>query len=664
MYGFLRARIFKNSSWRQRRQNTVFRWPFLDRRLLHFLIGILIACGMLTGVAFMTTNASYVNVLRNGNFEHGFYSAPGCGIVGNEWHCFTNGGAANYGYYDDRWQPVVADGEHSQLIEINTEGLGAADADRYAGIYQTVQVVPWGNYTLNLKGMIRTTVLDGDPWRYRVEVGWTHGGHADWTKVTNWMDVSWDTYYERTSPGSFSDFSKLFEAEASYVTIYIRIWKKWGVTGEEIDLNLDAISLTGPSVGYQTGYIEKEYRPKYTKGFPTGGGHHYGKGTGGYDPGPAPTKSHEPSTKVFVGQAPSSSKTTTTVTTCEGNELIYNGTFEHGFNHVSVGHVGKSWGFFTNGGAANYGFYDEQWPPVVYEGTHGQLIEINNKGIAPADHDRYAGIYQKITGLYPGAIYQLSLKGLLRGEGNTDDDHRFEAQWGYNEGHDKAWEHVQNWTGMDLGPIYPRTEPGSLGMYSVQFKAPAHSIVLFIRGWKKWGITGDEMDFNLDAISLRHCVAKTEHHYDSRPHRPKAHHPKPHRPKQHRSKAHHGKGGPHNQCVYNVKPGDSLGAIAVYYDTTVYKLVQLNNIYNPDHIYVGQKIQLPGCEQPAHSVYDAPPATKGGHVHTEQRYHIVKPGETLSGICAYYGVEANVLIAANYIANPNLIFVGQKLVIP
>ena len=90
-----------------------------------------------------TTTASSVDVLANGGFEQGFGSQAGCGMVGSGWQCFTNGGAANYGFYDDQWDRTVADGKHSQLIEINTKGIMVGDADRYAGIYQTVPVVDW-----------------------------------------------------------------------------------------------------------------------------------------------------------------------------------------------------------------------------------------------------------------------------------------------------------------------------------------------------------------------------------------------------------------------------------------------------------------------------------------------------------------------------------------
>jgi peptidoglycan hydrolase-like protein with peptidoglycan-binding domain len=44
--------------------------------------------------------------------------------------------------------------------------------------------------------------------------------------------------------------------------------------------------------------------------------------------------------------------------------------------------------------------------------------------------------------------------------------------------------------------------------------------------------------------------------------------------------------------TYVVKKGDTLSEIAVKYHTTVAKLVKLNNIKDPNKIYVGQKIHL------------------------------------------------------------------------
>ncbi|MBK8050116.1 MAG: hypothetical protein IPK16_25250 [Anaerolineales bacterium] len=138
---------------------------------------------------------------------------------------------------------------------------------------------------------------------------------------------------------------------------------------------------------------------------------------------------------------------------CLGPNLVYNGDFEAGFYPVSVGHVGTGWGYFITGGGANYGFYDDQWPRVRADGHSSQLIEINTKNIYPLENDRYAGIFQYLRGLVPGATYEFSMKGLLRGAGNEDDPYRFAAQVGYSAGYQANWSAVSNWTEMNLGPI-------------------------------------------------------------------------------------------------------------------------------------------------------------------------------------------------------------------
>jgi LysM repeat protein len=49
---------------------------------------------------------------------------------------------------------------------------------------------------------------------------------------------------------------------------------------------------------------------------------------------------------------------------------------------------------------------------------------------------------------------------------------------------------------------------------------------------------------------------------------------------------------------------------------------------------------------------------------TSSIVHVVRPGETLSGIAVYYGVNLWTLARYNNIVNPNFIYVGQRLVIP
>lgn len=43
---------------------------------------------------------------------------------------------------------------------------------------------------------------------------------------------------------------------------------------------------------------------------------------------------------------------------------------------------------------------------------------------------------------------------------------------------------------------------------------------------------------------------------------------------------------------YTVKPGDTLSELAIIFDTTVENIVRLNNIQNPNLIYVGQRLRI------------------------------------------------------------------------
>lgn|GEM_PF-2361356 len=47
------------------------------------------------------------------------------------------------------------------------------------------------------------------------------------------------------------------------------------------------------------------------------------------------------------------------------------------------------------------------------------------------------------------------------------------------------------------------------------------------------------------------------------------------------------------QTIYTVKSGDTVSKLAIRYSTSVEELVALNNLKNPDLIYVGQRLKLP-----------------------------------------------------------------------
>lgn len=102
-----------------------------------------------------------------------------------------------------------------------------------------------------------------------------------------------------------------------------------------------------------------------------------------------------------------------------------------------------------------------------------------------------------------------------------------------------------------------------------------------------------------------------------------------------------------DQQTYTVQPGDTLSEIAVRFGTTVNTLVRLNGIHNPNLIYAGQILKLPG--------------SSGGDGNSGPVYYIVKKGDTLSQIAVTFGTSVSQLQAWNGIKDPDFVMEGQKL---
>ena len=97
---------------------------------------------------------------------------------------------------------------------------------------------------------------------------------------------------------------------------------------------------------------------------------------------------------------------------------------------------------------------------------------------------------------------------------------------------------------------------------------------------------------------------------------------------------------------YEVQAGDTLNQIAAELGVSKAELIATNGIADPDLIRVGQVLVVPG------QTATAPAAT-----------HMVSAGETLAGIAGKYGTSVDSLVSANNLANPNLIRIGQQIVI-
>ena len=97
---------------------------------------------------------------------------------------------------------------------------------------------------------------------------------------------------------------------------------------------------------------------------------------------------------------------------------------------------------------------------------------------------------------------------------------------------------------------------------------------------------------------------------------------------------------------YTVESGDTLNQIAAELGVSKADLIALNGIANPDLIRVGQVLVVPGQTAAATA------AT-----------HTVSAGETLAGIAAKYGTTVGSLVSVNALTNPNLIRIGQQILV-
>ncbi len=106
-----------------------------------------------------------------------------------------------------------------------------------------------------------------------------------------------------------------------------------------------------------------------------------------------------------------------------------------------------------------------------------------------------------------------------------------------------------------------------------------------------------------------------------------------------------------------VQKGETLREIASLYGVEVIRIVTINQLASPDRLAIGQKLKLPEDAILLELPTEEPAAGEG-------LIHVVKEGETLSGIAVKYEVRLSTLVEANNLGNADQLALGQELFVP
>ncbi len=108
--------------------------------------------------------------------------------------------------------------------------------------------------------------------------------------------------------------------------------------------------------------------------------------------------------------------------------------------------------------------------------------------------------------------------------------------------------------------------------------------------------------------------------------------------------------------VHIVAHGENLSTIANRYGLNLQELSAYNGIVDPNLVFVGQQISVPGNGTAPQSLAPATGALPGA-----AGYYTVAGGDTLSEVAKRHGMSTGDLLRLNGLGNANFIWVGQKL---
>ncbi len=118
------------------------------------------------------------------------------------------------------------------------------------------------------------------------------------------------------------------------------------------------------------------------------------------------------------------------------------------------------------------------------------------------------------------------------------------------------------------------------------------------------------------------------------------------------------------EIIHVVQPGENLFRIGLRYGVGWQTIMAANGLYSTN-IYAGQTLVIPGTTAEATPAPPAPtpPPAPAPPPEPGTDLYVIQRGDTLWLIAQRFGVTVDDLMRLNALANPNLIFAGQTLVV-
>lgn len=125
-------------------------------------------------------------------------------------------------------------------------------------------------------------------------------------------------------------------------------------------------------------------------------------------------------------------------------------------------------------------------------------------------------------------------------------------------------------------------------------------------------------------------------------------------------------------CTYTVEAGDSLYLIALQNNTTVAGLQESNPELEGEApvLQIGQVLLLSDCvpgevqTEPTEAPQETAPEASGTQLPEGSQIYRVQPGDTMGAIATRFRVTVRAILDANGLSNPNILSIGQQLIIP